>query len=115
MNLLVKLLLNAIAVVILAYVLNGVTVDGYLTAIVVAVVLSILNVLVKPILIILTLPVTILTFGLFLLVINALIILLASHLINGFYVDGWLTAVIFSVLLSILQSILYSLFNEDKN
>lgn len=115
MNLLVKLLLNAIAVVILAYVLNGVTVDGYLTAIVVAVVLSILNVLIKPILIILTLPVTILTLGLFLLVINALIILLASHLINGFYVDGWLTAVIFSVLLSILQSILYSLFNEDKN
>lgn len=114
MNLIIKLLLNAIAVVILAYVLSGVTVDGYLTAILVAVVLSILNVLVKPILIILTLPVTILTLGLFLLVINALIILLASHLINGFYVDGWLTAVIFSVLLSMLQSLLYTLFNDDK-
>ncbi len=58
--------------------LTGVTVDGYRTAIIVAVVLSLLNVLVKPILIILTLPVTILTFGLFLLVINALIILLAE-------------------------------------
>ena len=114
MNLIIRLLLNAVAVVILAYVLNGVSVDGYVTAIIVALVLSILNLLVKPILVILTLPITILTLGLFLLVINALIILLADKLIDGFEVSGFLTALLFSALLSILQSILHSLFKEEK-
>ena len=114
MNLIIRLLLNAVAVVILAYVLNGVSVDGYLTAIIVAAVLSILNLLVKPILVILTLPITIVTLGLFLLVINALIILLADKLIDGFAVSSFWTALLFSILLSILQWLLHSLFKEDK-
>ena len=115
MNLLIKILLNALAVFVLAYVLNGVTVDGYVGALIVAAVLAILNVLVKPVLVILTLPVTIITLGLFLLVINALIILLADKLVDGFSVNGIWTAMLFSILLSILQSILYSIFKEDKN
>ncbi|WP_299124841.1 phage holin family protein [uncultured Winogradskyella sp.] len=114
MNLLIRLLLNAVAVFVLAHVLNGVSVDGYLGAIIVAVVLSILNLLVKPILVILTLPITIITLGLFLLVINALIILLADKLIDGFGVSSFWTALIFSILLSILQSLLQSFLKEDK-
>ena len=114
MKLIVKLLLNALAVIILANILSGVYVDGYVTAIVVAVVLSILNLLVKPILIIFTLPITIVTLGFFLLIINALIILLADNLIAGFSVTNIWWALIFSVLLSILQSILHSLLKEDK-
>lgn len=114
MNIILRLLINALAVFILAYVLTGVNVDGYLSAIIVALVLSILNLLVKPILVIFTLPATILTLGLFLLVINAVIILLADKLIDGFSVTNFWWALLFSVLLSILQSILHSLFKEDK-
>ncbi len=114
MNILIKLLLNAVAVFVLAEVLNGVYVDNYITSLIVAAVLSVLNVLVKPILIILTLPVTILTLGLFLFVVNALIILLADKLIDGFSVDGIWTAILFSVLLCILQSVLHSFLKKDK-
>jgi putative membrane protein len=114
MNLIIKLLLNAIAVFILAEILNGVYVDNYITSLIVAAVLSVLNVLVKPILVILTLPVTILTLGLFLFVINAIIILLADKLIDGFAVDGIWTAILFSVLLCILQSLLHSLLKTKK-
>jgi putative membrane protein len=114
MNLIIRLLLNAVAVFILAHILNGVTVDGYLGAVIVAVVLSVLNLLVKPILVILTLPITILTLGLFLLVINALIILLADKLIDGFAVHSFWTALLFSILLSLLQSLLQSFLKEEK-
>lgn len=115
MKLIIRLLLNAVAVVILSKLLSGVSVDSYTTAIIVAVVLSLLNLFVKPILIILTIPFTIITFGLFLLVINAFIIYLASNLIGGFSVNSVWTAIIFSILLSILQSILHSLLKEDKD
>ncbi|MEC7263459.1 MAG: phage holin family protein [Bacteroidota bacterium] len=114
MKLILRLLLNALAVVILAYVLPGVGVDSMVTAIIVAVVLSLLNFLVKPILVILTLPITILTLGLFLLVINAIIILFAAKLIDGFQVVNFWWAIIFSLLLSILQSILHSILKEDQ-
>jgi putative membrane protein len=115
MNILIKLLLNAIAVFVLAEILNGVYVDNYATSLVVAAVLSILNVLVKPVLVILTLPASILTLGLFLFVVNAIIILLADKLIEGFRVDGIWTAVLFSILLCILQSLLHSFLKTDKN
>jgi putative membrane protein len=114
MKILIKLLLNAIAVMVLAEILNGVFVESYLTSLLVAVLLSVLNIFVKPILVILTLPVTILTLGLFLFVINALIILLADELIDGFRVDGIWTAILFSVLLCILQSILHTFIKSKK-
>jgi putative membrane protein len=114
MNVLAKLLLNAVAVFILAHVLSGVNVNSYITAIIVAVFLSILNLFVKPILVIFTLPITIVTLGLFLLVINALIILLADKLIDGFSVNTFWWAILFSVLLSMLQSILHALLKESK-
>ncbi|MBT8254668.1 MAG: phage holin family protein [Flavobacteriaceae bacterium] len=115
MKFLVKLIISAVAIFILAKVLPGVTLDPpYTTAIVVAIVLVLLNALVKPILIILTLPITIVTLGLFLLIINALIILLADKLIDGFGVSSFWTAILFSILLSILQSVLHALIKEDK-
>jgi putative membrane protein len=109
-----KLILSALAVIIIAKFLPGVSLDNYTTAVVVAAVIAILNVLVKPILIIFTLPITIVTLGLFLLIINAIIILLADKLIEGFGVSSIWTAVLFSILLSILQSMLHSLLKEDK-
>ncbi len=114
MNFILKLLLSALAVVVLANILPGVTVDSYLTAVIVAVVLSLLNFLVKPILIILTLPVTILTLGLFLLIINALIILLADFLVGGFAVSNIWWALLFSLLLSLLNSILHSFLKSEN-
>ncbi|MEK6151896.1 phage holin family protein [Flavobacteriaceae bacterium 3-367] len=114
MKLILRILLSALAVVILAKVLPGVGVDSYTTAIIVAIVLSLLNFLVKPVLVILTLPVTVLTLGLFLLIINAIIILIADHFISGFTVSSIWWAVLFSLLLSFLQSILFSLLKEDK-
>lgn len=113
MKLILRILLSAIAVVVLSKILPGVGVDTYMTAIIVAIVLSLLNFIVKPILVILTLPVTILTLGLFLLIINAIIILLADSLITGFSVENIWWALLFSLLLSFLQSILFSILKED--
>ncbi len=114
MNYILRLLLSALAVVVLANILPGVSVESYWIAVLVAVVLSVLNLFVKPLLVILTLPVTILTLGLFLLVINAVIILLASNLVSGFAVDGFWTALLFSLLLSLLQALLFALIRDEK-
>lgn len=114
MKFILRLLLSALAVVILSKILPGVSVASYGIAILVAVVLSLLNFIVKPLLIILTLPVTILTLGLFLLIINALVILMADGLVSGFAVDGIWWALLFSLLLSILQSLLFSFLKEEK-
>ncbi len=114
MKTILRILLTAVAVVILAYVLPGVAVDGYLSAVIVAVVLALLRLLVKPILVVLTLPITIVTLGLFLLIINAVIILMADYFIDGFAVKNIWWALIFSLLLSFLQSILFSLLKKEK-
>ncbi len=105
MNILIRLLISALAVFICATVLPGADVDGFMIAIVVAAVLAVLNLLVKPILVILTIPITILTLGLFLLVINTLLVLLADYLVPGFAVDGFWWALVFSILLSIINSV----------
>jgi len=106
--------LTAAAVMILAYILPGVAVANYWAAIIVAVVLGVLRVLVKPVLVVLTFPITIVTLGLFLLVINAVIILMADYFISGFAVKNIWWALIFSLLLSILQSILHSILKKEK-
>lgn len=105
MKFLVKLLVSALVVLLTGYLLPGVNVDGFGVAILVAVVLAILNTLVKPILVILTIPLTILTLGLFLLVINAVIILLAGSLIGGFSLDSFWWALLFSIIVSVIMSI----------
>lgn len=114
MNLLVRLLITAGIVMLLSHFLSGVAVSGYTAALIVAAVLALLNAVVKPILIILTIPITIMTLGLFLFVINACIILLADRFVDGFTVSGFWTALLFSILLSISQSIAYSLLKEEQ-
>ncbi len=114
MNTLIKILLTAVAVLILAYILPGIHVASFTTAIIVAAVLGLLRVTVKPLLILFTLPATILSLGLFLFVINAAIILLADYFVSGFSVDGFWIALLFSILLSVLQSVLFSVLEKDK-
>ena len=114
MKTILKLLLTAVAVFILAHILPGVTVDGYVSALIVAVVLGVLRLIVRPILVLLTLPITIVTLGIFLLFINAFIILMADYFIDGFAVTNIWYAVLFSILLSVFQSILYTFLKSDK-
>ena len=111
MNTLIKIIISAFAVIISSYLLHGVKVDGFLTALIVAAVLSILNNILKPVLILLTIPITFFTFGLFLLVINAAIIMLTSHIVPGFKVDGFWWALGFSIILTTVTGILES-FNK---
>lgn len=108
MNFLVRLLISALVAFGLSYLLPGIHIDSFVTALILALVLAILNTLLKPIMVLLTLPITILTLGLFLLVINAAIILLASKMVAGFKVDGFWWALLFSILLSVATSILQS-------
>jgi len=115
MKTILKMLLTAIAVVLLAKLLPGITVDGYTTAIFVAIVLALLRIFVKPLFVLFTLPLTIVTLGLFLFVINAVIILLAGKLVDGFEVSSFGYALLFSLLLSFFQSILYSFLKEKKH
>lgn len=114
MNLLIKLLITTVLIVVIAHFFPGISVDNFSTALVVAVVLGLLNVFIKPILVLLTIPATILTLGLFLLVINAVIIMLGDYFVSGFHVNGFWTAFIFSIILSVLQSILNKILIDEK-
>lgn len=106
MNFIIRILITALAALAAAYFLNGVHMDGFGKALIVAVVLALLNTFLKPILVALTIPVTILTLGLFLLVINAFIVKLADYLIDGFAVEGWITALLFSLVVSVVSFLL---------
>ncbi len=114
MKIFLKLLLTAIVVFALSQLLSGISVDNYITAVLVAVTISLLNMFVRPLLVFFTLPATVVTLGLFLFVINACIILLAGNLITGFAVSGFFTALVFSVLLSFFRTVLFSLLKEEK-
>lgn len=113
MNFLIRIIITALVAFGLSYLLDGVHINAFTTALILALVLAVLNALVKPILVILTLPITILTLGLFLLVINALIIMLGDRFIDGFKVDGFWWALLFSILLSVVSSILYSVGKKE--
>jgi putative membrane protein len=112
MKLLIRILITSGLVLLIAHFMPGVQVANFTTALIVAVVLGLLNVFIKPILVILTLPFTIITLGLFLLVINAIIILLCDNIVGGFGVDSFWTALFFSLILSILQSIMYKIIGD---
>ncbi len=116
MNGIVRFLLSGLAVFATAYLLSGgVHVDYYGYALLVAVLISIANVIVKPMLIILTFPITIFTLGLFLLAINAIIILMVDYFVDAFYVDGFWWALAFSLIMSIFNSLISDLKKEEKN
>jgi putative membrane protein len=127
MKFIVKLLVSTFAVLITAYFLSGVTIGNnqfyvgeseelnhFTTALMVAIVLAFLNTIVKPILTLLSLPITFFTLGLFLLAINAFIILFANKLVDGFSVNGFWTALWFSLILSVVNSILDSVFGNKE-
>ncbi|HET6991726.1 MAG TPA: phage holin family protein [Bacteroidia bacterium] len=114
MKFIIRILISTLAVLATAYLLpeRMVHIDGFKTALLVALVLAFLNSVVKPILIILTIPVTVISLGLFLLVINAGIILLADYFIDGFQVHGFWAALIFSIVMTIINALFG---NSDNN
>ncbi len=110
MRWIINLLITAVVVYVLSKLLAPhVIINSFTTAIIFALVLALLNAIVKPLLILLTLPFTIITLGLFLLVINVLIILLADHFVKGINIDGFLWAFIFGLLLSVVSAVIQRL------
>ena len=109
---LLKWLINSLAIMLLAIIIPGVDIAGLWTALWLVVLLGLINVTLKPLLILLTLPINFLTLGLFTLVINAVLILFASSLLKGFSVDGFFTALIFSLILSVFNYIINILFKK---
>jgi len=103
MNFVINLLVNALAILITAYILPGVEVSNYWVAIVVAVVLGLINAVIRPIILVLTLPINILTLGLFTFVITALLILLASAIVPGFHVKNFGWALLFGIVLGLIN------------
>ncbi len=113
MGFILKVLVTALAVFVADYILDGVHInDDAKTIIIVALVLALLNTFIKPVLIILTIPVTIVTLGLFLLIINALIVKWAASLVDGFTVDGWWPAILFSLIVSLVSALLNGLAKQ---
>ena len=103
MGILINWLISALAILAASYILPGVHVTSFTAALVTAFVLGIINAFIKPILLILTLPITIVTLGLFALVINALMVILAAKIVPGFKVDGFFWALIFSMVLAVIN------------
>ncbi|MBF0567953.1 MAG: phage holin family protein [Nitrospirae bacterium] len=110
-HLLVSWIIMTASVLVAAYVLPGVRVGSFGSALVVAIAIGVLNAVLRPVLIILTLPLTILTLGLFILVINAIIVMIVGSIVKGFEVRGFFTAVLFSVILSIAHWILQNVIH----
>ena len=106
MNLLIRIIITTIAVLVTDLLLSGVHIEDFMTAVLVAVVLGLLNAVLRPVLLLLTLPITVVSLGLFILVINAVIVLIASKLVDGFHVNGFWWALGFSLILSVVQGIL---------
>lgn len=110
---LLHLVLTAVALLVVANVVSGVEVSGFGYALIAALILGLVNAIIKPVMVILTLPITIVTLGLFLLVINALMLWLASALVPGFQVTGFLAALLGSLLLTVLNVLISWLMPKD--
>lgn len=106
MKIFIHWLVAAIAILITAYVLPGVQVDGLLVAFVLAVILGAINAFLRPLFIILTLPITILSFGLFVFVINGFLVMLAASIVPGFAVSGLWSGILFAIILAIVSAVL---------
>jgi putative membrane protein len=109
MSILIGWIISAMIIFSTAYILPGVHVENFTAALVVALILGILNAVVKPILVILTLPITIITLGVFYFILNALLILFVSNIVPGFVVDGFLWAFVFGIVLSIANTFVHTL------
>lgn len=114
MNLIIRFVLFAIAVMIVAWIVPGISVSGFLGALIVSVVLGLINAVVKPVVYFISIPINVLTLGLFSFVINALLLMLAGYITPGFSVNGFLSALIGSILLSVL-GIGINKISDEKN
>lgn len=110
-----RMLLSTLAVMATSYILPGVRLDSFMAALATALLIGLLNTILKPLLILFTIPVTLLTFGLFLLVINASIIMMTSNLLRGFHVNGFWNALLFSIILSGITAVLESMVASDSH
>lgn len=108
MKVLINILLVAVAVAVADYLVPGVALNSFMTAIVVGLVMGLINALIRPIILVLTLPINLVTFGLFTFVINALLIMLAGWIVPGFTVSGFWSALLFSIIVSLIRM----LFNK---
>ena len=107
-------MLSTLGVLIAAYLIQGVTVDGFFAALVVAVVLGLVNAIVRPVIKLLTLPITFLTLGLFSLVITAAMVLLTDALVSGFSVSGFIPALLFGIVVSLINSVVFAVAKDKK-
>jgi putative membrane protein len=116
MNFIIRIIISTLAVLVASYLLpeSMVHVDGFTSALIVAVVLAFLNAVVKPIMVLLTIPATVFTFGLFLLAINAFLIMMADYFVDGFVVYGFWSALLFSFVLSIANAIFEAIRKRDE-
>ncbi|MFL5730453.1 MAG: phage holin family protein [Cytophagaceae bacterium] len=115
MRFIIKFILNIIGILAVSHLLTpNIEIKDAGSAAIVVIVLAVLNMIVRPILVLLTIPVTLLTLGLFLLVINAIIVLLADYLIDGFYVNGFLWALIFSLILSAIHYVIDMIVSKKE-
>ncbi|MFP9118338.1 phage holin family protein [Flavobacterium sp. RNTU_13] len=114
MKTLINIFFTTVFVLVLAYFMEGITIDNPATALMVALVLGLLNIFVKPVIVFFTLPATIFTFGLFLLVINALLVLMCTYFVKGFHVRGFIDALLFSLILSFGQALISKLSDSKK-
>lgn len=112
MELLLIWILNAVALLIVAYILPGIAVASFWSALIAALVLGLLNTLVKPVLVLLTLPITVVTLGLFLLVLNALVFWFAGSVLRGFQVNGFWWALLGALIYSIIAGLLSGLISQ---
>ncbi|MEX2594262.1 MAG: phage holin family protein [Anditalea sp.] len=114
LGIILQIIISGLAVILAAYILPGISVEDFFTGIVIAALLALLNITIKPVLIFLTIPITLVTLGLFLLVINALMVIIAAEIVPGFVVEGFLWAVLFSLILSIINSLLSVTFKSRE-
>ena len=114
MKIIIHWIVSALAILVTAYLLPGVSVDGLLAALILAVVLGAINTFLRPVLILLTLPLSIMTLGLFVLVINALLIMLAGSIVPGFAVGSFWWALLFGIVLALVNSVLQMFEKEGS-
>ena len=114
MSLIIRWFINALALMLVAYLYSGVQVNGIIEALVAALVLGLVNALIRPILVLLTLPVTILTLGLFIFIINAFLFWFVAEIVKGFTVSGFMGALIGSVMFSVITIITSWLISGKK-
>lgn len=104
MSLIIHWIISALVIILIAYLLPGVTVVGFTAALITALVIGLINAFIKPILVLLTLPINILTLGLFTFIVNAVLILLASAVVPGFMVSNFWWALLFSILITVVSN-----------